>query len=60
MIVFMEVVMKEKKNTLIAFRVTEKEKAELAKIAKKSKRNITDIFRDYAQTLVQKVSSAKT
>lgn len=52
--------MKEKKNTLIAFRVTEKEKAELAKIAKKSKRNITDIFRDYAQSLVEKVANAKT
>ena len=44
--------MKEKKSILIAFRVTEKEKAKLDKIAKKSKVNLTDIFRKHAKDLL--------
>jgi uncharacterized protein YaiL (DUF2058 family) len=48
----MEVIMKEKKSILIAFRVTEKEKAKLDKIAKKSKVNLTDIFRKHAKDLL--------
>ncbi len=52
MLLCMEVIMKEKKSILIAFRVTEKEKAKLDKIAKKSKINLTDIFRKHAKDLL--------
>lgn len=60
MLLCMEVVMKEKKNTLIAFRVTEKEKASLEKIAKKQKTNITDIFRIYAKELLRVQNESQT
>jgi uncharacterized protein YaiL (DUF2058 family) len=52
MLFIKEFTMKERKTILIAFRVTEKEKEKLEKIAKKSKINLTDIFRKHAQNLL--------
>ena len=49
--------MKERKTTLIAFRVTEKEKQILEKFSKQNKTNITDIYRKQTELIVKKVQN---